>query len=187
MAIAEQAGRRLIGRPVTGDHVCGDRPGRTAEADQRGLLRQFRAQPAHRLVDRQKIHVKRLRAVAAVEPVHLVRGDRRHERTAAFLEAQVATKRMRNHQYVRKQDRGVEAEAADRLQGHLDGEVGIVAEVEKAACRPPRLAVFRQIAPRLAHHPDRRGKDRLSLQHIENDAPCGCRSRGLRGLHAVLF
>ena len=40
MAIGEEPRRRLVRRAAAGDHVARDRPGRAAEADQRGFLRQ---------------------------------------------------------------------------------------------------------------------------------------------------
>ena len=86
--------RRLVRRAVTGDHVGRDRPGRAAEADQRGPGRQLGAQAPDRLVDRRQIHVKHF----AVEPVDLLGADRRHQRTPAFLEAEIAAECMRHNE-----------------------------------------------------------------------------------------
>jgi hypothetical protein len=83
--------------------------------------------------------------------------------------AEIAPERVRHDEDVGKQDRRIEAEAADRLQGDLDGEVGIVAEVEEASGAFTRLAVLRQIAAGLAHHPDGRREDALSSEHVEHE------------------
>src|SRR5690606_10783743 len=97
-------------------------------------------------------------------------GDRRHQRPAAFLEAQVAAERVRHDEDVGEQDRGVEVEATDRLQRHLDREVGVVAESEEATRLGARRAIFGEIATRLPHHPYRRRENGLSLQDVEDDA-----------------
>jgi hypothetical protein len=40
VAIGDEPGRRLVGRALAGDHVAGDRPGRSAKAEQGRLRRQ---------------------------------------------------------------------------------------------------------------------------------------------------
>src|SRR3546814_14176493 len=52
--------------------------------------------------------------------------------------------------------RAVHAEAADRLERDLGRGVRVHREVEEAAPGFPQRAIFGQIAPRLAHQPDRR-------------------------------
>ena len=96
-------------------------------------------------------------------PIGVISGPR------AFLETEVAAERMRHDKDVGEQDRGIEAETADRLQRHLDGEVGIVAEVEETSGALSRLTVLGKVAAGLAHHPDGRRKDRLSIEHVEHD------------------
>jgi hypothetical protein len=64
---------------------------------------------------------------------------------------------MGNDKNVGKQDRSVEAETPDRLQRDLDGEIRIVAEVEKAAGRFRVSRYSGKIPARLPHEPDRRG------------------------------
>ena len=100
MAERKQPRRRLVGRAVAGDHVGRDGPGRAAKADQRRLGRQFLAQPPNRLVDRFEIHVKPF----AVESLDIADGNRRHQRSLSLLEAEIAAKRMRHHEDIRKQD-----------------------------------------------------------------------------------
>src|SRR5690606_26300299 len=91
---------------------------------------------------------------------------RLHQGALALLEGEGTAEGMRHDQNVGKQDRRVEAEAADGLQRHLDGEIRIVAEVEKASGAGAELPVFGQIPACLAHHPDRWRLDRLSCQHL---------------------
>ena len=87
---------------------------------------------------------------------------------------------MRDDQDVGEQDRGVEAEAADRLQRHLLGEPRSVAEVEERARLFAGLPVFRQIAARLAHDPDRQRPDRLRRSSTRKIALAGrCVHRAL--------
>ena len=75
---------------------------------------------------------------------------------------------MRHDEDVREQDRGVEAEAPDRLQRDLGGAARVVAEIEERAGLGAQLAVFREIAAGLAHEPDRRRPDRLAAEHAQN-------------------
>jgi hypothetical protein len=62
---------------------------------------------------------------------------------------------MRHDQDVGKQNGAVEAETADRLERDLGRGVGIVDQGQEAAFARPKLAIFRQIASRLTHQPDR--------------------------------
>jgi hypothetical protein len=62
---------------------------------------------------------------------------------------------MGDHQNIREDDRGVEAETAYRLQGDFGGIFRREAKIEEAACLGSELAVFREIPAGLPHHPDR--------------------------------
>src|SRR5690606_10197150 len=97
-----------------------------------------------------------------------------------FLEAKVPAQGMRHDEDVGEQDRSVEAETPDRLQRHLDGEIGIVADVEEASRFLANLPVFGEIAAGLAHHPDRWREDRFSLEDVDDDASSGHFSTPLR-------
>ncbi len=88
-------------------------------------------------------------------------------RPFAGLEADAAAQRIRDYQNVREDDRGVETEAPDRLQRDLGGEFRREAEIEEAARLGAQFPVFRQIAPGLAHHPDRRHGLPLACEHVE--------------------
>ena len=153
MAIGEQARGRLIGRAAPGDHVARDRPGRAAKADQRDIVGEFGFHPVERLE-----HGRELLPVGlGAEPREAGRVlDRSEPRPLAALEGDLLPERVRDDENVGEQDCRVEAEAADRLQRRLDRQGGRVAEVEKGCGAGAHFAVFGQIAPRLAHEPDRR-------------------------------
>jgi hypothetical protein len=74
---------------------------------------------------------------------------------------------MRHDQNIGKQDRSVEPEATDRLQGNLDRSFGIEAEVEKACGLLAQSPVFRKISPGLPHQPKRRVGLTFSCKHAE--------------------
>ena len=67
--------------------------------------------------------------------------------------------RVGDGQDVGKEDGGVQAEARQRLQGDFAGEIGRLAEGHKLSRRLARGAVFRQVTPGLAHHPDGGSRD----------------------------
>ena len=62
---------------------------------------------------------------------------------AAALESHIASKRVGNDENIREDDRGVEVEAADRLQRHFGGEFGREAQIEEAAGFGADFPVFR--------------------------------------------
>jgi hypothetical protein len=94
-------------------------------------------------------------------------GERFELRTLAFLEPDLLPQRIGHDQNVGKDDRGIEPEPPHRLQGHLDRLVRRVAEIEERAGRRPHRAIFRQIASRLTHQPDRRRREARSCQGLQ--------------------
>ena len=56
---------------------------------------------------------------------------------------------------------------ADRLQGDFGGMFRREAQIEEAAYLGTQLAIFRQIAAGLPHHPERRGRLAASRKHVE--------------------
>ena len=120
MAIGHHARRRLIRRALPGHHVGRDRPGRAAETDQRDLRIELAAHPAQRFIDRlelAEVGVRRqrrdlFRRIQRIEP-----------RAFAGLEPDGAAERIGNDQNIREDDRGVEVEAADRLQRDFGGDI----------------------------------------------------------------
>src|SRR3546814_6180170 len=59
-------------------------------------------------------------------------------------------------QYVRKKDRSVETKSPQRLQCDLSRCLAVIDQLETAAFFRSKFTIFRQIAPRLPHQPDRR-------------------------------
>src|SRR5260370_1212903 len=86
--------------------------------------------------------------------------NRLERRPLTFAKGDRLPESMRHDEDVGKDDRGVERISADRLQRHLDREVGRVAEIKKARDLRSDPAIFGKIAPGLAHQPERRrGRD----------------------------
>ena len=84
------------------------------------------------------------------------RGDRRQARPFAVDEAQIDAKGMRRQKNVGKENGGVESVAANRLKCDLGGQIAVVTQGKKIAGLFADSAVFGQVSPRLAHHPDGR-------------------------------
>ena len=76
-------------------------------------------------------------------------------RAFVFAEVEVLAQRQGNQQDIGKQERGVQAEPAYRLDRHLGSQFGCEAEIEKPAGLRTDLAIFRQIPARLPHEPNR--------------------------------
>ena len=77
------------------------------------------------------------------------------------VERHLAAERFERQQDVREDDRGVEREAAQRLQRDLDRQLRRLAQREEVDLLTQR-AVLRQVAAGLAHDPQRRAIDRLA-------------------------
>ncbi len=95
-------------------------------------------------------------------------GDRTHRTgelwTLAVAERQAQAHGVGDGQDVREQDGGVQRETGQRLQRDFTGQFRGLAEAHEVAGAGAGGAVFRQIAARLAHQPDRCDIDRLSAQ-----------------------
>ncbi len=117
-------------------------------------------------VDRVGYVAKLCARVGHAEAVDIGRTTQRafEFRTFALGEVQTEAHRVRNRQDVGEQNRRVEIETAQRLQGYLAGELGVFAQVEKTACLLARGSILGQVTPRLAHDPDRRGVGGLAQQ-----------------------
>ena len=77
-------------------------------------------------------------------------------RTLALLEPELYPERFRHHQNVRKENHTVEVESLQWLKACLRRQRRVVAEVEEGSGPGSQRAIFRQIAARLAHEPERR-------------------------------
>jgi hypothetical protein len=147
------------------DHVGRDGPRRARESDQRHAPAQLAADQRDRVEHeaelppdvrhRQRVHVRGAphRALDA--------------RALAFREREPDAHRLRDHQDVGEEDRGVERETRERLQRDLAGELRVRGEPEEASRLCPRRAVLRQVAAGLPHDPDRRPVDRLARERAQ--------------------
>ena len=153
MAIGHHARRRLIRRALSRHHVGRDRPWRAAETYQRDFRIELAAHAAQRFehwFEFGKVAIRCQRA-------YLIGRIERIEPWAfAGFETDIAPERVGDDENIREDDRGIEVEAADRLQGHFGSEFGCEAQVEESPGPGADFTVFRQIASGLAHHPDRR-------------------------------
>ena len=149
---------------MAGDHIGRDRPGRAAEAQQCGFLGESLPDAADGLYDRPEVILNAIR----LQGEDAVGVDRVEPRSVAFLEADVAIKRIGNDEDVGKEDGRIESIAADRLERDFRRQLGRIAQVEETSGRRARCPVFRQISPGLTHQPEGRGRDRLPVQDFDN-------------------
>ena len=147
------------------NHVGGQRPRAAGEANQRHFALQLAANGAHgvhhvaqlafRIGDRQLIDVG-------------FAFDRRGKaRALAGFEIEPQAHRVRNGEDVRKENGGIQREAAQRLERHLTGQLGVFAQRHKIARLRARGFVLWQIASRLAHHPHRGDINGLAQQRTQ--------------------
>jgi hypothetical protein len=87
--------------------------------------------------------------------------------TFAGLEPYRAAERIGNDQNIGEDDRGIEVEAADRLQRDFCGVFRREAQIEKAAGHGAQFAVFGQVTAGLPHHPDRGYRLPASGKHFD--------------------
>ena len=147
------------------NHIGRQRPRAAGEANQRHFTFQLAAdgaygvhhvaQLAFRIGDRQLIHVG-------------FAFDWGGE-TRAFtgFEVQAKAHCIRNGQNIREEDRSIQREAAQRLERHFAGQLGIFAQRHKIARLRARGFVLREIASRLAHHPHRGDINGLAQQRTQ--------------------
>src|SRR5687768_9519309 len=74
---------------------------------------------------------------------------------------------MRDHQNIGKENRGIEPEAADRLQRYFGCKLGREAEFEEGCDLAAHCTIFGQVTTSLPHQPDRRNGLALTVQHID--------------------
>ena len=143
------------------DHVAGEREGAAGEADE-----------GHAAVERLADDGDRVEDVAAARPCrrrqapHVLLGAHGalELRALALGEVEAQPHRVGDGEDVGEEDGRVEREALQRLQRHLAGELGVLREGEEAAGLPARGVVLREVAPGLAHDPDRRVVGGLAQQ-----------------------
>ena len=138
------------------DHVGGHGPRRPAKADHRDAVRQLRHHAGQSLIDRGKLLFSR----RPIEPGQVLAVPQRLEFWPFALdERNLLSERIRDDQNIGEDDCCVEIEPAQGLERYFCGECWIEAKIEEGACLGPDLAIFGEIASRLAHQPDRRRID----------------------------
>ena len=100
-------------------------------------------------------------ARALAQRVHLRAGAHRLGQLRAGVEGHPHAERLERQQDVGEDDRGVEREAAQRLQRGLDRQLRRLAQRQEVHALAQR-AVLRQVAAGLPHDPQRRAVDRLA-------------------------
>ena len=149
------------------NHVGGKRPRAASEADERHAAVQFAPDEAHRLHDVAEVVVHVGDGQCLYVGVAAHRAVKR--RALAGDEGKPQSHRIRDGEDVGEEDGGVEAEARQRLQGHFAGEFRRLAEGHKLPRHFAGGAVFRQIAPGLAHHPDGGSRDGFAAQYAQQE------------------
>ena len=149
------------------DHVGRQRERRAGEADQGRAVAQLALDQAHGVG-----HVAGVLAgVDDAQGVHVGgRADGVVHPRAVVVEGEGRAHRLQRHQDVAEQDGRVEAEAPDRLQRDLAGQLRGLAQLDERDLLA-HGAVLGQVAARLAHDPDRRALVRAR--------PAGRPGRGL--------
>jgi hypothetical protein len=69
---------------------------------------------------------------------------------------------------VRENDNGVDAQAAERLDGDFQGEIGSLANLQEGVFSPD-FAVLRKVSAGLAHHPDGETRDGFAAAGAEEE------------------
>ena len=152
----------LVATALSGHHISRDGPRAAREPQQGPFPSQPGLHPRHCLVDRRQPFGD---CVQAVE--RRIDQRRRKVRSLSCQEFQVLSHRVRHDQDVREQDGPVETEATDRLQRDLGRRFAIVDQRQETALFGTERPVFRQVAPRLTHEPDRAPVTPGAAQGIE--------------------
>ena len=105
-----------------------------------------------------------------IQRLDFARQQRVHLRPFAGHETDIAPQGVRNDEDIREQDSRVEPEAPYGLQRDFRRQFRIVAEIEERAGLGARRAILGQIAPGLAHQPDRRRVERFSVDGPQQSA-----------------
>ncbi len=147
------------------NHIGRQRPWATGEANQWDFAFQFATNGAHgvhhvaqftfRIGDRQLIHVGFAFDWGG------------EARAFAGFEIEPKAHRIRNGQNVRKENGGIQREAAQRLERDFTRQLGIFAQRHKIARLRTRGFVLWQITSRLAHHPHRGDINGLAQQRTQ--------------------
>ena len=163
-APAEEVRELLRGAPF--DQVGGERPGGAAEADHRHAAVERAPYQPQRLEDVAKglLDLRLAQALDGLASAHRLRENR----AVAGGEDQLRAHRLERQQDVGEEDCRVHAEDVHRLHCDLGRQLRRLAQGQEVRPRPHR-AVLRQVAPGLAHDPDRRPLGRLAAAGAEEE------------------
>ena len=143
-------------------HIGGQCPGAAGKTDQRHLACQLVANGANRIH-----HVTQLAFRIRDRQLHhiLQRGDGFGKaRSFALAEGEPEPHGIRNRQNIGKQNGRIQRIATQGLQSDFTGQLRMTTQRHEVARLGADGTIFRQIAARLAHHPDRRHIHRLTQE-----------------------
>ncbi len=154
--------RGEIARAAAFHHVAGERPWAAGKADQRHAAVQFLPDQMYGVHDVTQFPVH----VRHGESGDIGPGTHRTFKLRTFTggEGQPQAHRSGYGENVGKQDRRVEVEALQRLQGNLAGQLRVLRQGHEAAGTFTRGAILRQVAAGLTHDPDWRGVGPFATQ-----------------------
>ena len=153
-------GKRLA--TATFDHVGRQRPRATGKPNQRHRALELTANGAYRIHDIAQL----LLWIGHPELLYIGQGAHWAFKTRTFsgFKVQPQAHRIRDSQNIRKQNCRIQRKTAQGLQGHFTGQLRIFAQGHKIPGFGAGRPILRQIAPRLAHHPNRCHVYRLAQQ-----------------------
>ena len=164
LGFAVHQGLRLgvVARGTALDEVARERERRAGEPDERDV--ELLAEEPDRL---EGVRLVRL-GLERPETAEALRVPDRlgHDGPDARFDAHVDPDRRERRNDVAEHDRRIEGHAAERLQGDLDGQLGLADRLEDVSL-PPGLAVLGEVPAGLAHEPDRGPVDRLAPERSE--------------------
>ena len=139
-------------------HIAGQRKRAAGKTDQRHAAIKRAADRSHRIK-----HIAQLHHIGHFQfgDIGLVLQHPFKFRPLTLGEIEAQPHGIGHGEDVGKQNRRVQIEAFQRLDGYFRGQFGVFAQIEKAARLRAGGFVFRQIAAGLAHHPHRRVFHRL--------------------------
>ena len=124
-----------------------------AKADHRHAIRKLGHHAGQSFIDRGKPGT----GFSRVEPRQPLAAPHRLElRAFALDELDLLAESVGHHQNIGKDDRRIEIEPAQGLKRYVGSKYWIEAKIEEGAGFCPDLTIFGEIAPGLAHQPDRR-------------------------------
>ena len=160
--------RALIGKFARGalvaaaaalHHIARDRPWRAGKTEQGRIRRKHIANAPDGFVNRGE----RIGSRGQRFERHRIHPGRQ-DRPFARRKAQMLAHRIGHDENIRKEDRGIKAKAADRLQRHFACGVRVKNQRQKITRDSPQCAIFGKIAPRLAHKPKLRARLAFATQ-----------------------